>query len=172
MASITLKINNKDYHVDIDPKMPLLWAIRDVIGLTGTKYGCGIAQCGACTIHLDGNPMQTLGEVALKDRVRISVRDPLSSREPGDVLLAQREIDCHQLIEGGKLAHVGFDQANRGHCASDCLLRLLLALLFVLLRSFFWLPAHGEAHSAAKQLALVAFCLWPAGGRRAGRQTR
>ena len=47
MASIKLKINNKDYTVDVDPKMPLLWAIRDVVGLTGTKYGCGIAQCGA-----------------------------------------------------------------------------------------------------------------------------
>ena len=59
MASLTLKINNKDYTVDIDPKMPLLWAIRDVVGLTGTKYGCGMAQCGACTIHLDGNPMRS-----------------------------------------------------------------------------------------------------------------
>jgi len=59
MASITLKINNKNYTVDADPKMPLLWVIRDLVGLTGTKYGCGIAQCGACTIHLDGNPVRS-----------------------------------------------------------------------------------------------------------------
>ena len=59
MASITLKINNKNYTVDADPKMPLLWAIRDLVGLTGTKYGCGIAQCGACTVHLDGTPVRS-----------------------------------------------------------------------------------------------------------------
>ncbi len=59
MASLTLKINNKNFTVDVDPKMPLLWAIRDVVGLTGTKYGCGIAQCGACTVHLDGAPVRS-----------------------------------------------------------------------------------------------------------------
>lgn len=59
MASLTLKINNKSYTVDVDPKMPLLWAIRDVVGLTGTKYGCGIAQCGACTVHLEGKPVRS-----------------------------------------------------------------------------------------------------------------
>jgi len=59
MASITLTINNKNYTVDADPKMPLLWAIRDLVGLTGTKYGCGIAQCGACTVHLEGTPVRS-----------------------------------------------------------------------------------------------------------------
>jgi len=59
MASITLKVNNKAYTIDADPKMPLLWAIRDLVGLTGTKYGCGIAQCGACTVHLDGAPIRS-----------------------------------------------------------------------------------------------------------------
>lgn len=59
MASITLKVNNKSYTIDADPKMPLLWAIRDLVGLTGTKYGCGIAQCGACTVHLDGVPVRS-----------------------------------------------------------------------------------------------------------------
>jgi isoquinoline 1-oxidoreductase alpha subunit len=52
MAS--LNINGKAYQVDVDPRTPLLWAIRDSVGLTGTKYGCGIAQCGACTVHVDG----------------------------------------------------------------------------------------------------------------------
>jgi len=59
MASITLKINNKSYILEADPKMPLLWAIRDLAGLTGTKYGCGIAQCGACTVHLEGTPIRS-----------------------------------------------------------------------------------------------------------------
>lgn len=59
MASIKLKINQKAFAVDVDPKMPLLWAIRDVVGLMGTKYGCGIAQCGACTVHLEGVPVRS-----------------------------------------------------------------------------------------------------------------
>lgn len=49
-----LNVNGKDFDVDVDPNMPLLWAIRENVGLTGTKYGCGIAQCGACTVHVDG----------------------------------------------------------------------------------------------------------------------
>ena len=59
MASIKIKLNNKSYTLDADPKMPLLWAIRDMAGLTGTKYGCGIAQCGACTVHMDGTPVRS-----------------------------------------------------------------------------------------------------------------
>ncbi len=59
MASYTLKINNQSHTVEADPRMPLLWVIRDVVGLTGTKYGCGIAQCGACTVHLDGKAIRS-----------------------------------------------------------------------------------------------------------------
>ena len=51
---VRLNINGKDYDVDVDPNTPLLWAIRENVGLTGTKYGCGIAQCGSCTVHVDG----------------------------------------------------------------------------------------------------------------------
>src|SRR5712691_1617592 len=52
----TLNINGKSEKVDVEPETPLLWVLRDNIGLTGTKYGCGIARCGACTIHVDGQP--------------------------------------------------------------------------------------------------------------------
>ncbi len=52
MAS--LNVNGKSYQAEVDPRTPLLWVLRDTIGLTGTKYGCGIAQCGACTVHIDG----------------------------------------------------------------------------------------------------------------------
>ena len=51
---ITLNVNNKNYNLDVDPETPLLWVLRDTLGLVGTKYGCGIAQCGACTVHLNG----------------------------------------------------------------------------------------------------------------------
>ncbi len=53
-----LIINGKHITLDVDPDMPLLWALRDVVGLTGTKYGCGEALCGACTVHLDGHPVR------------------------------------------------------------------------------------------------------------------
>jgi isoquinoline 1-oxidoreductase alpha subunit len=59
MAKYTLQINDKSYTVEADPKMPLLWAIRDLAGLTGTKYGCGIAQCGACTVEFNGTAIRS-----------------------------------------------------------------------------------------------------------------
>ena len=56
---ISLTVNGKPYNVDVVPDMPLLWVIRDVIGLTGTKFGCGLSQCGACTVHLEGNAIRS-----------------------------------------------------------------------------------------------------------------
>ena len=56
MPTYTLNVNDQQHTVDAEPDMPLLWVLRDLLGLVGTKYGCGIAQCGACTIHLDGTP--------------------------------------------------------------------------------------------------------------------
>jgi nicotinate dehydrogenase subunit A len=56
---ITLKINGESKTVDAPPDVPLLWALRDLLGMTGTKFGCGIAQCGACTVHLDGQPTRS-----------------------------------------------------------------------------------------------------------------
>jgi aerobic-type carbon monoxide dehydrogenase small subunit (CoxS/CutS family) len=56
---IQLNINGKSHQVDVEPEMPLLWVLRDVLGLTGTKFGCGIAQCGACTVHVNGEPARS-----------------------------------------------------------------------------------------------------------------
>jgi isoquinoline 1-oxidoreductase alpha subunit len=56
---VSLSINGKTHQLDVDPSTPLLWAIREQVGLTGTKYGCGIAQCGACTVHIDGVPVRS-----------------------------------------------------------------------------------------------------------------
>jgi isoquinoline 1-oxidoreductase alpha subunit len=57
--SVFLEINGTAHQVEADPSTPLLWVLRDYIGLTGTKYGCGIAQCGACTVHIEGHPIRS-----------------------------------------------------------------------------------------------------------------
>ena len=56
---VTLTVNGERREAEVPPEMPLLWVLRDVLGLTGTKFGCGIAQCGACTVHLDGKPVRS-----------------------------------------------------------------------------------------------------------------
>ena len=56
---VSLQINGRSHDIDVSPDTPLLWALRDVLGMTGTKFGCGIAQCGACTVHLDGMPVRS-----------------------------------------------------------------------------------------------------------------
>jgi len=77
---IQLKVNHKQYDVDASPDMPLLWVLRDLLGLTGTKYGCGMAQCGACTVHLNGDAVRscvtTVGRAAGKEVVTIEGLSP------------------------------------------------------------------------------------------------
>ncbi|MFX9551925.1 2Fe-2S iron-sulfur cluster-binding protein, partial [Acinetobacter baumannii] len=77
---ISLNVNQKDYHIDADPNMPLLWVIRDIIGLTGTKYGCGVAQCGACTIHLNGEAVRScVTKVSRAEGQKITTIEGLST---------------------------------------------------------------------------------------------
>ena len=59
MAAYTLRVNGRTHQVEADPETPLLWVLRDTIGLTGTKYGCGIGQCGSCTVHVAGEPVRS-----------------------------------------------------------------------------------------------------------------
>ena len=93
-----LTVNGKSHSLDVPPDMPLLWALRDVIGLTGTKFGCGIAACGACTVHVDGQPTRScvtpVSAVAGKKIVTIEAldQDPVGRR----VQTAWREVDVVQ----------------------------------------------------------------------------
>ena len=59
MASLPLRVNGRTHQLDVEPGTPLLWILRDVLNLTGTKYGCGIAQCGSCTVHIDGRAVRS-----------------------------------------------------------------------------------------------------------------
>ena len=94
---ITLNVNNKNYNVDVDPETPLLWVLRDTIGLVGTKYGCGMAQCGACTVHIDGNPVRscTLPVSAIRS-AKVTTIEGLSKNGDHPVQLAWDEVDVPQ----------------------------------------------------------------------------
>ncbi|RYX95508.1 MAG: (2Fe-2S)-binding protein [Bradyrhizobiaceae bacterium] len=82
MAALTLKINGESRQIDVAPDTPLLWAIRDGAGLMGTKYGCGVAQCGACTVYLDGQPVRSCSmPVSAVGTSEVTTIEGLSSKE-------------------------------------------------------------------------------------------
>jgi isoquinoline 1-oxidoreductase alpha subunit len=94
---ISLDINQKTYQVDVDPDMPLLWVIRDVIGLTGTKYGCGVAQCGACTVHLNGEAVRScVTRVKRAEGQKVVTIEGLSEKNDHPLQQSWQEIDVPQ----------------------------------------------------------------------------
>ena len=91
---ISLKINGATHQLDIDPTTPLLWAIRENAGLTGTKFGCGIAQCGACTVHLNGSPIRScVTPIQAADGQEVTTIEGISGRQSGLHVLQQAWID-------------------------------------------------------------------------------
>ncbi len=110
----TLSVNGRSYDVDVEPDTPLLWVLRDTIGLTGTKYGCGIAQCGACTVHIDGVPTR-------------------SCQVPIGALGAKRVTTIESLAENGKLhpvqkAWLDLDVPQCGYCQSGMIMAVVALL--------------------------------------------
>ena len=92
-----LKINGKSYTIDADENMPLLWAIRDIAGLTGTKFGCGVAQCGACVVHLDGEAVRScVTKVSRAQGKQIITIEGLSQNNDHPVQQAWQDIDVPQ----------------------------------------------------------------------------
>ena len=82
MANYNVNVNGRIHSVDAEPDTPLLWVLRDAIGLTGTKFGCGIAQCGACTVFLDGRPLRSCSlPVAAIGTAQVTTIEGLSGRE-------------------------------------------------------------------------------------------
>ena len=109
-----ISVNGKSYEVDVEPDTPLLWVLRDTIGLTGTKYGCGIAQCGACTVHIDG--------VATR-----SCQVEVGTVGTGEITTIEA------LVQNGKLhpvqkAWVDFDVPQCGYCQSGMIMAVVALL--------------------------------------------
>jgi isoquinoline 1-oxidoreductase alpha subunit len=120
---ITLDINGKTQTLDLDPDMPLLWALRDHLALTGTKYGCGIAQCGSCTVHLDGQPVRScVTPVSAAAGKRITTIEGLASPVAIAVQTAWRELDvvqCGYCQSGQIMAAVALLERNRRPTDAD-----------------------------------------------------
>ena len=77
---ITINVNGTPHQIDVEKDTPLLWVLRDVIGLTGTKFGCGVAECGACTVHIDGQPMRSCSvPIDLIDGANVTTIEGLSA---------------------------------------------------------------------------------------------
>ncbi|WP_343306404.1 (2Fe-2S)-binding protein [Chitinophaga niabensis] len=97
MATFNLTINGKKHTVDVSPQMPLLWVLRDVIGLTGTKFGCGIAQCGACTVHIGNAAVRScVYPVSSVGTEKVITIEGLSANGDHPVQKAWEEIDVPQ----------------------------------------------------------------------------
>lgn len=94
---ISLTVNEKAHTLDADPEMPLLWAIRDIIGLTGTKYGCGVAQCGACIVHLDGEAVRScVTKLKRANGKQVTTIEGLSKANDHPIQRAWAEVDVPQ----------------------------------------------------------------------------
>jgi isoquinoline 1-oxidoreductase alpha subunit len=97
MAKYSLHINGKTVQVDVDPDTPLLWVLRDSLGLVGTKFGCGIAQCGACTVHMNGNAVRScsMPVSAIKENKIVTI-EGLSDNGTHPLQLAWQKVDVPQ----------------------------------------------------------------------------
>jgi isoquinoline 1-oxidoreductase subunit alpha len=93
---ISLDVNGKSQQVDAAPDVPLLWVLREKLGLTGTKYGCGMALCGACTVHVDGQPVRSCVTPASAVTGKVTTIEGLSARSDHPVQRAWIEVDVPQ----------------------------------------------------------------------------
>ena len=141
---LTLLINNKKHQIDVDPEMPLLWAIRDIVGLTGTKYGCGKGLCGSCTVLLDGQPIRscltpvssvgdksilTIEGVHLENKVLQDVWEELNVPQCGYCQSGQILAAAALLKEKGSPTDKDIDEAMNGNiCRCGTYIRIRKAI--------------------------------------------
>ena len=95
---LKIKVNGKSQQVDVEPEMPLLWVLRDQLGMTGTKFGCGIAQCGACTVHINGEPVRSCSyPVSAAVGSKVMTIEGLSKDGTHPVQMAWKALDMARL---------------------------------------------------------------------------
>jgi isoquinoline 1-oxidoreductase subunit alpha len=104
---VRLSINGKTHDVDVDPSTPLLWVLRDQLGMTGTKYACGIAQCGACTVHVDGEPARScsvpIAQVAGKRVLTVEGLAPPGGLHPVQQAWIEHQVPPCGYCQGGQI---------------------------------------------------------------------
>lgn len=110
-----LTVNGKTYQVDVEPDTPLLWVLRDTIGLTGTRYGCGIAQCGACTVHIDGAPVR-------------SCSMPIGSTTAGQHITTIEGLAQNGTLHPVQQAWIDHDVPQCGYCQSGMIMAVVAML--------------------------------------------
>jgi isoquinoline 1-oxidoreductase alpha subunit len=150
---ITLNINGESHELDVNPRMPLLWAIRDRLNLTGTKFGCGHAMCGACTVHIDGQAARScsimVGEAAGK---KITTIEGVSGPVAEAVTKAWQELDvvqCGYCQSGQIMSAITLLSENKTPSEKD----IELSMDGNICRCGTYLRIRAAIHQAAKQLA-------------------
>jgi isoquinoline 1-oxidoreductase alpha subunit len=147
----TLDVNGKQIKVDVEPEMPLLWVLRDELGLTGTKYGCGIAACGACTVYLDGQPIRScVMPVSAVEGKKITTIEGLSKDGTHPVQKAWVQLQvpqCGYCQSGMIMAAAALLKENRNPSDAD-----IDAAMTNICRCGTYARVRGAIHLAAKSM--------------------
>ncbi|BCG25162.1 (2Fe-2S)-binding protein [Pseudomonas tohonis] len=151
---ITLNLNGQDKELDIAPDMPLLWALRDVAEMTGTKYGCGMALCGACTVHVDGQPTRAcITPVSMLVGKKVTTIEAVGEGEVGKAVQeAWRKLDvvqCGYCQSGQIMAATALLAGNRKPSDAD----IDAAMSGNICRCATYVRIRAAIHEAAGQLA-------------------
>lgn len=150
--ALSLKVNGKTHSLDIDDDTPLLWAIRDNIGLTGTKFGCGVAQCGACTVHVDGKPLRScVTPVSAIEGREITTIEAITGKEADAIQAAWTSGDvpqCGYCQSGQVMSAVALLKENRKPTDRD----IDLAMNGNICRCATYVRIRAAIHGAARTL--------------------
>ena len=150
---LTLNVNGTRHQVDVDPDTPLLWVLRDTLGLTGTKYGCGVAACGACTVHVNGVPLRAcMTPVSAAAGQRIITIEGLHSKVAKAIQGAWEKLDvvqCGYCQSGQIMAAVSLLASNPKPTDAD----IDAAMAGNLCRCTTYQRIRAAIHEAAKSLA-------------------